>query len=76
MNEVHERKDHFVRHELLQLVRVIDERILKASYEVHDDGEEFVEITWAYNDGSSYRVRIRVTADSLKAIVRDVLKHI
>lgn len=76
MNEIQERKDRFIKHELLNLVQVIDNRILKINYEVHDDGEEFAEVHWLYKDGSGYRIRVRITADSLKAIVTDVLKYI
>ena len=76
MNDIQMRKERFIRHELLSLVKALDERILKIDYEVHDDGEEFAEVHWLYSDGSGYRVRVRITAYSFKAITTDVLKFI
>lgn len=76
MDKVHEQKFNFVRHELLQLLKAIDKDILKAEYEILDDEIEIVTVYWLTADGYSSDRKINVTADSLSAIARDVLKRI
>lgn len=76
MNEIQEKKFGFITKELLNMVKIIDKRINKISYEVKDNGEEFAEVHWLYSDNSGYRVRLRITGDNLKAIAENVLKHI
>ena len=75
MNKVHEEKDSFCRHELLQLVQAIDKEILRLEYRLHKDGMETVTIVWLTKSGEVYKP-INVTADSLLALARDVLKYI
>ena len=76
MTEKQELTSHFISNELLKMVQVIDKRINKISYEVNENEEEFAEVHWLYSDNSGYRVRLRITGDSLKAIAANVLKHI
>ncbi len=76
MNKAHEEKFNFTRHELLALLKEIDRDIIDARYQIFS-GEEFVEIQWLnHKKDTSYCKRICVTADSLKALTIDVLKHI
>jgi len=75
MDSVYEQKDIFVRHELLMLVQAIDKKILRLEYEVSEDGQETVYIVWLQSYGE-YRKPINVTADSLAAMARDVLKYL
>jgi hypothetical protein len=75
MNNVYEQKDIFVRHELLQLVQAIDKKVLRLEYRFHKDGMETVTIVWLTKSGEVYKP-INVTADSLLALARDVLKYI
>ena len=70
----YEKKEIFIRHELLQLVQEIDKKILRLEYEV-EDGDETVYIVWLQSYGE-YRKAVNVTADSFAAIARDVLKYI
>lgn len=70
----YEKKDRFVRHELLTLLQAIDKKILRLEYEVKN-AEETVYIVWLQSSGE-YRKAVNVTADSLAAIARDVLKQI
>ena len=74
MVNVYEQKYEFCRHELLALVQAIDKQILRLEYEI-DDGQETVYIVWLQSYGE-YRKPINVTADSLAAMARDVLKYI
>lgn len=74
MDNVYEQKYEFCRHELLALVQAIDKQILRLEYEI-DDGQETVYIVWLQSYGE-YRKPINVTADSLAAMARDVLKYI
>lgn len=75
MNNVYEQKDIFVRHELLQLVQAIDKKVLRLEYRLHNNGMETVTIVWLTESGEVYKP-INVTADSLLALARDVLKYI
>lgn len=75
MNNVYEQKDIFVRHELLQLVQAIDKKVLRLEYRLHKNGMETVTIVWLTESGEVYKP-INVTADSLLALARDVLKYI
>jgi len=75
MNNVYEQKDIFVRHELLQLVQAIDKKVLRLEYRFHKGGMETVTIVWLTESGEVYKP-INVTADSLLALARDVLKYI
>lgn len=70
----YEKKERFCRHELLALLKAIDKKILRLEYEVKN-AEETVYIVWLQNYGE-YRKAVNVTADSLAAIARDVLKQI
>ena len=70
----YEKKEIFIRHELLQLVQEIDKKILRLEYEV-EDGDETVYIVWLQSYGE-YRKAVNVTADSFAALARDVLKYI
>lgn len=73
MNEVQEKKYWFVRSDLLPLLKAIDRDILSAEYQL-DGRDEYVEVKWLFQSGTHYRRRINVTADSLLALSRDVLK--
>ena len=75
MDKVYEQKDIFVRHELLQLVQAIDKKVLRLEYRLHKNGMETVTIVWLTESGEVYK-SINVTADSLLALARDVLKYI
>jgi hypothetical protein len=75
MDKVYEQKDIFVRHELLQLVQAIDKKVLRLEYRLHKNGMETVTIVWLTESGEVYKP-INVTADSLLALARDVLKYI
>lgn len=75
MNNVYEQKDIFVRHELLQLVQAIDKKVLGLEYRLHKNGMETVTIVWLTESGEVYKP-INVTADSLAAMARDVLKYL
>ena len=75
MDKVHEQKYEFCRHELLQLVQAIDKQILRLEYEVDEYGMETVTIVWLTKSYEAYKM-INVTADSLAAMARDVLKYI
>lgn len=70
----YEKKERFCRHELLALLQAIDKKILRLEYEVKN-AEETVYIVWLQSYGE-YRKAVNVTADSLAAIARDVLKQI
>jgi len=65
-------KYSFVSHELRLLVQKIDRDITDVSYSVTSSCEEIAEITWR----NGYKRKVIVTADSLKGIVWDVLRHI
>ena len=70
----YEKKERFITHELLQLVQAIDKKILRLEYEV-EDGDETVYIVWLQSFGE-FRKAVNVTADSIAAVARDVLKYI
>lgn len=70
----YEKKETFITHELLQLVQAIDKKILRLEYEV-EDGDETVYIVWLQSFGE-FRKAVNVTADSIAAVARDVLKYI
>lgn len=65
-------KYSFVSHELRLLIQKIDRDITDVSYSVTSSCEEIAEITWR----NGYKRNVIVTADSLKGIVWDVLRHI
>lgn len=67
------RKSAFCRKELTALLKAIDHDIEKAEYELCDNGEEYVHILYATTGGVT---TICVTADSLPALARDVLKKL
>ncbi len=71
--ETQEKKKEFVKYPLSQLIRYIDRDIDRATYEADDDGEEYVFISYKT---SAKRIKVIVTADSLSAIVNDVLSAI
>lgn len=76
MTEEQERKDRFVCHELRYLLQAIDRDIINTEYQVIG-GEEFVQIDWLlHGSGHDYHKKILVTADSLKALTIDVIRHI
>ena len=64
-------KSDFVEFSLFPLLNRIDETIVKAEY-TEENGEEYVYVR--YNGG--YAMKICVSADSLAALSRDVLKRI
>ena len=66
-------KSTFCKRELTALLKAIDRDIEKAEYELCDNGEEYVHILYATTGGVT-TVRVTVTADSLSALTRDVLK--
>ena len=70
MTEAQERKADFVKKELTALLSAIDEDCLGAAYWVREDNEEIV--TLLFENGA--KKRVNVTADSLAALTRDVLK--
>ena len=73
MTEVQREKEQFVECQLYPLLDKINHNILYAEYQVEENGEEFVVITFA--EPLAER-RVRVTGDSLKALTTDVLRHI
>ena len=73
MTEVQREKEQFVECQLYPLLDKINHSILYADYQVEENGEEFVVITFAE---SLAERRVRVTGDSLKALTTDVLRHI
>ena len=73
MTEVQREKEQFVECQLYPLLDKINHNILYAEYQVEENGEEFVVITFA--EPLAER-RVRVTGDSLKALATDVLNHI
>lgn len=70
MNEK-QRKAKFVKEHFAQLLRAMQCEISNAEYTVMDNGEEYVIIT--YTNG--FTKRICVSADSLRAIVIDVVNN-
>jgi hypothetical protein len=70
---VKEMKTAFVANELTSLLRKIDTDIERAEYEALENGEEYVHILYSATGGQT---TVCVTADSLSAITRDVLKMI
>lgn len=70
-----DKKYWFVRSSLLSLLKAIDKDILSAEYQF-DGNDEYVEVSWLFQSGTSYRRRVNVTGDSLLAIAKDVLKRI
>lgn len=71
MNMERIRKSAFCRRELTALLKAVDRNIEKAEYELCDNGEEYVHILYAATGGQT---TVCVTADSLLALTRDVLK--
>lgn len=67
------RKSEFCERELTALLKAIDRDIEKAEYELCDNGEEYVHILYATTGGVT---TVCVTADSLLALTRDVLKKL
>ena len=66
-------KSEFCRRELTALLKAVDRNIEKAEYELCDNGEEYVHILYATTGGQT---TVCVTADSLLALTRDVLKKL
>ena len=64
-------KSAFCERELTALLKAVDSDIEKAEYELCDNGEEYVHILYATTGGVT---TVCVTADSLLALTRDVLK--
>ena len=73
MTEVQREKEQFVECQLYPLLDKINHNILYADYQVEENGEEFVVITFAEPLAES---RVRVTGDSLKALTENVLRRI
>lgn len=71
MTEEQKNKREFCRGKLFALLLEIDSQITFLDYGIVY-GHEIVDITWK----QGYSKRIEVTADSLKALAVDVLKHI
>lgn len=72
MNKEYIEKKYFVEKSLKDLLWHINNEIDRVKYEkVTPSNEEYVDIYYINN----YRKRICVTADSLKAIVIDVLRN-
>jgi len=69
----YEMKAEFVEGELSALIRKIDKDIERAEYVRRSDGEEFVIV---YDVKKRQAVKTCVTADSLSALTRDVLRAI
>ena len=66
-------KSMFCEKELTALLKAVDSDIEKAEYELCDNGEEYVHILYATTGGVT---TVCVTADSLLALARDVLKKL
>nr|DAY73510.1 MAG TPA: hypothetical protein [Caudoviricetes sp.] len=66
-------KSEFCKRELTALLKAVDRNIEKAEYELCDNGEEYVHILYATTGGQT---TVCVTADSLLALTRDVLKKL
>ena len=76
MTDEQEKKDRFVRSELLRLLQAIDRDILRTEYQVIE-GDEYVEVGWLYQESGQVRtIKVDVTADSLRAVAVDVLRCI
>lgn len=73
MNIEQTHKSEFCEKELTALLKVIDHDIEKAKYELCANGEEYVHILYATTGGVT---TVCVTADSLLAMTRDVLKKL
>lgn len=71
MERIH--KSEFCERELTALLRAVDRDIEKAEYKLCDNGEEYVHILYATTGGVT---TVCVTADSLLALTRDVLKKL
>lgn len=71
MNMERIRKSEFCKRELTALLKAADRDIEKAEYKLCDNGEEYVHILYATTGGTT---TVCVTADSLLALTRDVLK--
>lgn len=73
MSKIYEEKERFVRLSLKSLLFDIDKNILDVYYQ-HDKVTNEEVVTVIYINDSTYR--IRVTGDSLLAIVNDVTKKL
>lgn len=71
MERIH--KSEFCERELTALLKAVDRDIEKAEYELCDNGEEYVHILYATTGGVT---TVCVTADSLLALTRDVLRKL
>lgn len=69
--ENYKQKARFVKALLQPLTIVANENIKKLDYELQDNNEEFVIITYTNN----YTRKICVTCDSLRAIALDVIEQ-
>ena len=70
---VKEMKSEFVANELTNLLVKMDSSIKRAEYVSLPNGEEFVHI---YDTTERLAIKVCVTADSLPALTRDVLRKI
>mgnify|MGYP007000564292 FL=1 len=73
--EIYEKteKTNFTKQNLLPLCSKIDMRIIDMNYLFEEQSkEEYIEVVY----DNSYKKRVCVTADSLRAMTRDVLKEI
>lgn len=66
------RKYEFVKYKLQPLLQEIEYNIIKAEYAITEYNEEYVIITYENN----FKRKICVTADSIKAIVIDVIRQV
>lgn len=66
-------KKMFCERELTLLLRAVDRDIERAEYELCRNGEEYVRVFYIANVGQT---TVCVTADSLLALTRDVLKAV
>ena len=73
MSTIRIHKSEFCERELTALLKAVDRDIEKAEYELCDNGEEYVHILYATTGGVT---TVCVTADSLLALTRDVLKKL
>ena len=68
------KKASFIAFELENLVRKIDDDIVKLEPIANDSADDVVAVAVWYGDGSGFKVNVE--CDSLSAIVIDVIKRI
>lgn len=71
--EEYEYKKRFVEEDLTDLMQALDDKVLQCLYYMCS-GHEFVAVDFLTSSGT-YRKDIEVTADSLSAIVIDVIRR-